>query len=204
MDAGMDPSAVFVSGRREGLFRRLRRVGPAADEDELVAAARELLQIERRARKPGAVPTDKETAVDKLLGPEGDVASLVERMAKLLTSAEGCAPITVEYRGLTAEADALVGKGAAPTVWNSILGAVRLLACQGGLKTRPLTVLKNVSGTLHPGRITLVLGPPGSGKSVLLQALSGRLRTGPTLRQSGSVRYNGVETSNFVVRRTAG
>ncbi len=41
-----------------------------------------------------------------------------------------------------------------------------------------------VSGVLKPGRLTLLLGPPGSGKTVFLQALSGRLKTGPRVRVS--------------------
>ncbi len=31
----------------------------------------------------------------------------------------------------------------------------------GGLKTEKMSVLKNVSGVLKPGRATLLLGPPG-------------------------------------------
>ena len=36
-------------------------------------------------------------------------------------------------------------------------------------------VLNRVSGALQPGRITLLLGPPASGKSTLLKALTGAL-----------------------------
>jgi ABC-type multidrug transport system ATPase subunit len=53
---------------------------------------------------------------------------------------------------------------------------------QGGLKTRNVKVLKNMNGKLRPGSITLLLGPPGSGKSVFMQALSGRLQTGDGTR----------------------
>ena len=38
-----------------------------------------------------------------------------------------------------------------------------------------LKILDGVSGVLKPGRLTLLLGPPASGKSTLLKALSGRL-----------------------------
>lgn len=39
-----------------------------------------------------------------------------------------------------------------------------------------LLVLDNVNGLLQPGRMTLLLGPPASGKSVLLKALAGAMK----------------------------
>ncbi len=48
---------------------------------------------------------------------------------------------------------------------------------QGGLKTAKVQILKNVTGALRPGTTTLLLGPPGSGKSVFMQSLSGRLQS---------------------------
>ncbi|KAL0454589.1 UNVERIFIED_CONTAM: Pleiotropic drug resistance protein 3 [Sesamum latifolium] len=36
-------------------------------------------------------------------------------------------------------------------------------------------IIKDVSGVIRPGRITLLLGPPGCGKTTLLKALSGNL-----------------------------
>ena len=41
--------------------------------------------------------------------------------------------------------------------------------------TTKLVILDGISGVLKPGRITLLLGPPSSGKTTLLKALSGRL-----------------------------
>ena len=41
--------------------------------------------------------------------------------------------------------------------------------------TTKLVILDSISGVLKPGRITLLLGPPSSGKTTLLKALSGRL-----------------------------
>jgi ABC-type lipoprotein export system ATPase subunit len=43
-------------------------------------------------------------------------------------------------------------------------------------KKQPFPVLKDVSGVVKPGRMTLLLGPPGCGKTTLLLALSGRLK----------------------------
>jgi ABC-type multidrug transport system ATPase subunit len=38
-----------------------------------------------------------------------------------------------------------------------------------------MTILKDVSGIVKPCRMTLLLGPPSSGKTTLLLALSGKL-----------------------------
>lgn len=53
-----------------------------------------------------------------------------------------------------------------------------LLTSAGILKNSKhhLTILKGVTGVLKPGRLTLLLGPPGSGKTSLLKALAGLLR----------------------------
>ena len=50
--------------------------------------------------------------------------------------------------------------------------------------------------------MTLLLGPPGSGKSSLLKALSGKLSTAG-LRISGDITYNGKHLDEFVAQRTA-
>ena len=39
---------------------------------------------------------------------------------------------------------------------------------------RKLVILDSISGILKPGRLTLLLGPPSSGKSTLLKALAGQ------------------------------
>jgi ABC-type multidrug transport system ATPase subunit len=45
-------------------------------------------------------------------------------------------------------------------------------------KTKTLHILKNVSGVVRPSRMTLLLGPPSSGKTTLLLALAGKLDPG--------------------------
>jgi len=39
-----------------------------------------------------------------------------------------------------------------------------------------ISILNGLSGTIKPGRLTLLLGPPSSGKTTLLKAISGKLR----------------------------
>lgn len=54
-------------------------------------------------------------------------------------------------------------------------------------------VLDNISLSLKPGRMYLVLGPPGSGKSSLLKAIAGRLHVKRKDLLTGVVTYNGRE-----------
>jgi ABC-type multidrug transport system ATPase subunit len=64
-----------------------------------------------------------------------------------------------------------------------------------------LPILDNVSGIIRPSRMTLLLGPPSSGKTTLLLALAGRL--GPGLKVSGNITYNGHHLNEFVPQRTS-
>jgi ABC-type multidrug transport system ATPase subunit len=50
-------------------------------------------------------------------------------------------------------------------------------------------------------RMTLLLGPPGAGKTTFLLALSGKLDK--TLKTTGKVTYNGHEFHEFVPQRTS-
>lgn len=56
--------------------------------------------------------------------------------------------------------------------------APRTFPLQGGLKRQPYGILKDLHGVLRPGTTTLLLGPPGAGKTVFLQV--------PRMQQGGS------------------
>jgi ABC-type multidrug transport system ATPase subunit len=60
------------------------------------------------------------------------------------------------------------------------------------------TILHDLSGVFAPGRITLMLGPPGGGKSMLMKALCGLAPAAIT----GDITYNGHTQDEFNVRRT--
>ncbi|KAJ8755482.1 hypothetical protein K2173_019280 [Erythroxylum novogranatense] len=112
--------------------------------------------------------------------------------------------IEVRYEHLNIEAEAYVGSRALPTFINFTIDIVEgLLNYLHILPSRKkhLTVLKDVSGIVKPSRMTLLLGPPSSGKTTLLLALAGKLD--PNLKVSGNVNYNGHGMNEFIPQRTA-
>ncbi|XP_061982099.1 pleiotropic drug resistance protein 1-like isoform X7 [Populus nigra] len=112
--------------------------------------------------------------------------------------------IEVRYENLNIEAEAYVGSSALPSfakfIFNIIEGFFIALHVLPSRK-KPLTILKDVSGIIKPSRLTLLLGPPNSGKTTLLLAMAGKLD--PSLKFSGRVTYNGHEMNEFVPQRTA-
>ncbi|KAK8584760.1 hypothetical protein V6N13_138709 [Hibiscus sabdariffa] len=112
--------------------------------------------------------------------------------------------IEVRFENLKIEAEAFVGTNALPSVLNFTTGVFENFLIDMGIlssKKKKLTILKDVSGIIKSGRMTLLLGPPSSGKTTLLLALAGKLD--PALKFSGAVTYNGHSMNEFVPQRTA-
>ncbi|WVZ79813.1 hypothetical protein U9M48_027347 [Paspalum notatum var. saurae] len=112
--------------------------------------------------------------------------------------------VEVRFEQLTVEAQCHVGSRALPTLLNTarniVEGALRLCGVRLG-RQATLTILRDVSGVVRPSRMTLLLGPPSSGKTTLLLALAGKLD--PSLRCAGDVSYNGFALREFVPQKTA-
>ncbi|KAL7114121.1 hypothetical protein ACP275_04G100100 [Erythranthe tilingii] len=112
--------------------------------------------------------------------------------------------VEVRFEHLTVEADCFVGDRALPTLPNAARNMFETgLSWFGFGPTRKtkLTILKDVSGVIKPSRMTLLLGPPSSGKTTLLLALAGKLD--PTLKTSGEITYNGHMLNEFVPQKTS-
>jgi ABC-type glutathione transport system ATPase component len=78
----------------------------------------------------------------------------------------------------------------------TIASTLKEMVLGAGPKTR-VDILKSATGRILQGKMTLVLGPPGSGKSVFLKALSGRLRTGRSVGiRDGDITYNGASITS--------
>ncbi|KAK9804995.1 hypothetical protein WJX73_009787 [Symbiochloris irregularis] len=115
--------------------------------------------------------------------------------------------VQIKFKQLRARAKIQVGDTAVPTLLSACSDLVLDALSKARLLKRSqahFEVLKDISGVLQPGRITLLLGPPAGGKSTLLGLLSGQLQKNTDLELGGEVTYNGQPLSSFVPERVAG
>ncbi|KAM6578565.1 hypothetical protein CsatB_030402 [Cannabis sativa] len=112
--------------------------------------------------------------------------------------------VEVRYKNLRIDAECEVVHGKPlPTLWNSfksmIFGFTKIPGL-GSAKAK-ISLFNDVSGIIKPGRLTLLLGPPGCGKTTLLKALSANLDS--SLKLTGEISYNGYKVEEFVPEKTA-
>ncbi|KAF9676253.1 hypothetical protein SADUNF_Sadunf09G0119300 [Salix dunnii] len=111
--------------------------------------------------------------------------------------------IEIRFQNLSVKGEAYVGSRALPTLLNTTLNAVEGVAQMVGLspsKKRAVKILQDVKGIVRPSRMSLLIGPPGSGKTALLKALAGKLDN--DIKVTGKVTYCGHELSEFVPQKT--
>ncbi|KAH9676827.1 ABC transporter G family member 37 [Citrus sinensis] len=135
---------------------------------------------------------ERHVFIEKLIKHiEHDNLQLLRKIRKRMDKVGVKLPtIEVRYKNLCVEAKCEVVHGKPlPTLWNSFKGMISI------------NILNRVSGILKPGRMTLLLGPPGCGKSSLLKALSGNLD--PSLKVTGELSYNGHKLEEFVPQKTS-
>lgn len=77
--------------------------------------------------------------------------------------------------------------GLAMTPYTIPRDIVRAVSGQASTK-KEFHVLHKVNATFRPGTMTLVLSPPGHGKTSFLKAVAGHI---PSSKLTGSVRYSG-------------
>ncbi|KAK4479170.1 hypothetical protein RD792_014681 [Penstemon davidsonii] len=98
--------------------------------------------------------------------------------------------IEVRFQHLTVESFVHIGSRALPTIPNFI---INIAECEFVKVSNYVLV--------HPYRLTLLLGPPSSGKTTFLLALAGRLKS--DLQMSGKVTYNGHALNEFIPQKTS-
>ncbi|XP_044471916.1 ABC transporter G family member 32-like isoform X2 [Mangifera indica] len=191
------------------------------DEEALRWAALERLPTYTRVRRgifKDVVGHSKEVDVSELEAQElklvlerlvnsveDDPERFFDRMRKRFDAVDLDFPkIEVRFQNLTVESFVHLGSRALPTIPNFILNMTEALLRQLRIysgKRSKLTILDNTSGIIRPSRLTLLLGPPSSGKTTLLLALADRL--GHDLKVSGKITYNGHGFNEFVAPRTS-
>ncbi|TYH15189.1 hypothetical protein ES288_A05G022900v1 [Gossypium darwinii] len=150
--------------------------------------------------------TDQRLLLERLVkSAEDDPEQFFDRMRKRIEAVDLKFPkIEVRFQNLIVESFVHVGSRALPTIPNFIFNMaeafLRQLRMYQGRRSK-LTILDDCSGIVRPSRLTLLLGPPSSGKTTLLLALAGRL--GTHLQMSGEVTYNGHGLKEFVPPRTS-
>ncbi|KAK0570454.1 hypothetical protein LWI29_001359 [Acer saccharum] len=149
---------------------------------------------------------EQKLVLDRLVNSvEDDPERFFDRMRKRFDAVDLDFPkIEVRFQNLIIESFVHVGSRALPTIPNFIFNMTEALLRQLRIyrgKRSKLTILDNVNGIIRPSRMTLLLGPPSSGKTTLLLALAGRLQS--QLQMSGRITYNGHGLKEFVPPRTS-
>ncbi|KAH1088264.1 hypothetical protein AAZX31_07G216300 [Glycine max] len=154
--------------------------------------------------KLGAV--EKRLFIDKLIKHiENDNLQLLQKLRERMDRVNVKLPtVEVKYKNLNVRAECEVVQGKAlPTLWNSfsssLSGFMKNISCTS--QGAEISILNDVSGIIKPSRLTLLLGPPGCGKTTLLKALAGKLEQ--SLKFSGEISYNGYKLDEFVPQKTS-
>ncbi|XP_031274838.1 pleiotropic drug resistance protein 3-like isoform X2 [Pistacia vera] len=151
-------------------------------------------------------PLQKHIFIEKLIkNTEHDNLQLLKKIRKRIDEVGLELPsVEVRYKNLRLEAECEIVQGKPlPTLWNSLKSSFSVLSWLPGSKSteEKINIINAVSGIIKPGRITLLLGPPGCGKTTLLKALSGNLDK--SLKATGEIAYNGYRLDEFVPQKTS-
>lgn len=136
-------------------------------------------------------------------GAHRDHSVLLDKVRSRLDRV-GILPPSVEVRfeNLCVETNTVVAARQVPSLFKAVGGGVFSPKEEKARRTR-LKLLAPCSGVLRPGRLCLILGPPGSGRTTFLRALAGRAQEQHDLHVSGHVTYNGRSLDTFKAPRAA-
>ncbi|KAM7279762.1 hypothetical protein ACFE04_006896 [Oxalis oulophora] len=125
---------------------------------------------------------EKKLFIEKLIKHiENDNLRLLQQVRDRIDRVDMKLPtVEVRYNNLSVEAECEIVQGKPlPTLWNSVAtflsSLMKLVPLPNKSDDSKISILKDVSGIIKPSRLTLLLGPPGCGKTTLLLALAAKL-----------------------------
>ncbi|XP_058179423.1 pleiotropic drug resistance protein 3-like [Rhododendron vialii] len=107
--------------------------------------------------------------------------------------------VEVRFKNLRVKAEYLPHEESTPTLWNVLKRIFSV--CTLNCRANNTKILQDVQGILKPSRMTLLLGPPGCGKTTLLKAIGGKLDQ--SLKVTGDISYNGYKLNEFLPQKTS-
>lgn len=154
--------------------------------------------------------TRKAALLDSMIGAQDmSTEELLMKIAQRIMRAKVKVPsVTVKFKNVTIEAMVSVGSRGIPTLTNvvrdGVENVVRAIIRKPDASKRRFVLLDNVSGIILPGRFTILLGPPGAGKSTLMKYLTGQLKDATLNVSSGSFTYNEqIPRKDFSIERSS-
>ncbi|KAJ4822693.1 drug-responsive transcription factor pdr3 [Turnera subulata] len=164
----------------------VKRVRLSLFEDDDHEKGNTVVDQEAAAARKKVVDVTKLGALERHVFIERLITKIEEDNLRLLTKFReridrvgvDLPTVEVRYQNMSVEAECeLVHGTPLPTLWNTLKNSIRGITSAPGCKSQAtkLEILKNISGIIKPSRMTLLLGPPGCGKTTLLKALAGKL-----------------------------
>ncbi|XP_010270957.1 PREDICTED: pleiotropic drug resistance protein 3-like [Nelumbo nucifera] len=183
-------------------FQRIRTslFDPQGNENGSQVAGKKLIDVTRLGAG------ERHMFIEKLIKHiEHDNLRLLQKLRERIDRVDVKLPtVEVRYKNLCVEAECKVVHGKPlPTLWNSVKSIFSVITKMSGCNSQEvkISILKDVNGIIKPSRLTLLLGPPGCGKTTLLLALARKLNY--SLKSTGEICYNGYRLDGFIPQKTS-
>lgn len=151
--------------------------------------------------EPQQLTKDDLTSADALMA--GGVFTMNATLSSVIENALGqpIPGLEVRFRNLELSAEVPMIKGGSlevPTLFNEVQQGLGNLCCKSNKATVEKKILRCISGAFLPGRITLILGQPSSGKSSLMKILANRFPMDKNITLTGDVDYSGKDRNSLL------
>nr|XP_017250971.1 PREDICTED: pleiotropic drug resistance protein 3-like [Daucus carota subsp. sativus] len=149
---------------------------------------------------------ERRAFIDKLLKKieEDNYKLLLKQRERMDRVGVEIPTVEIRYKNLSVEAEYEANQqNPLPTLWNTFKQVFSRIRKNIGIKSHAMKmyILQDLSGIIRPSKMTLLLGPPGCGKTTLLLALAGKLDK--SLKVTADISYNGYKFNEFDSHKTS-